>query len=74
MQFSESVLRATWASGMKMKLHRKLVESGPNSKQVGKKKKNWEEIQDPVSLHNSWSKSAKPALNCILLKLYIEET
>lgn len=35
-------------------------------------KRKWEEIQDHGSLHNSWSKSTKPALNCILLKLYIE--
>lgn len=52
-QFPESALRATWASGMKMKLHRELVECGPNSKQGGKESGKKLRILAPCIIHGA---------------------
>lgn len=49
-QFPESALRATWASGMKMKLHR---ECGPNSKQGGKESGKKLRILAPCIIHGA---------------------
>ena len=53
MQFPESALRDTWASGVKRKLHRELVECGPNPRQGGEESGKQFRIMAPCIIHGA---------------------